>query len=154
VESLPGPQVILRAQECRAGRVMLRAVPWLLARLLAASLDRTKVRGGEALQIIFGVARNPIGMDIVLPFILKNVDHPKFQELPLSSIMVHGISRIDDEHSLKQVDSFFQSKRPNNRSVKQMIELIRANVRWRERNERGICQWLTDRGFGDDMPCL
>jgi len=35
--------------------------PWLLAKLLQASIDRDLMRGGEALTTILSVARNPIG---------------------------------------------------------------------------------------------
>jgi len=129
--------------------------PWLLARLLAYTLDRTKLRGGQALSVIFQVAKNPIGMDLVWEFVQRNINKRHFAELPLSSIMVHGLSRMDTKQQYKQAKKFFGSlkRTKKTRSYRQMLELMRSNKRWSARNEAVVCRWLQERGFVDGIAC-
>jgi len=91
----------------------------------------------------------------VFEFVMKNYNNTAYQQLPQNSILNNALTRLDNPDRLRQFIDFFgkQKKVAGSRTFLQAQELIRANVRWLERNERSVCLWLKAQGFSSTGSC-
>ncbi|XP_072037073.1 aminopeptidase N-like [Amphiura filiformis] len=125
--------------------------PWILSTYLAYTLDSSKIRAQDAVDVVTFVASNPVGSSLAWDFFRANWDH--FREEFGNSIfefrgLIDGVTAsFNTEFSLQQLLDFMEAhpdQGTGETALKQAVERTQANIRWMESYLEEVHQWLDD----------
>ncbi|KAI4472307.1 hypothetical protein M0802_016954 [Mischocyttarus mexicanus] len=144
------------AQEKKRLLIKLAAVKNkdILAKYLQKIQDEKVVRRQDLFEIISNIALNPMGLDIVWDF-FRNHWENLIEKFPLNDHVVDvvigtTISLFKDEQKLKEVEDFFDkypNTRPSKHIKKNVIEDIKSNIKWLNKNLWQFEKWLNEDGI-------
>ncbi|KAI4472314.1 hypothetical protein M0802_016949 [Mischocyttarus mexicanus] len=144
------------AQEKKRLLIKLAAVKNkdILTKYLQKIQDEKVVRRQDLFEIISNIALNPMGLDIVWDF-FRNHWENLIEKFPLNDHVVDvvigtTISLFKDEQKLKEVEDFFDkypNTRPSKHIKKNVIEDIKSNIKWLNKNLWQFEKWLNEDGI-------
>ena len=131
-------------------RVLSALTDFQDARLLTKTLNLLisgEVRSQDVYIVLGGIAANPVGRDLTWQFMKENWDafRKMYEKGKLMARMISPVcgplaSFADEE----DVRSFFEAHpvADAKRTIEQVLESIRINARWFERDRHAFAGWL------------
>ncbi|XP_064629399.1 aminopeptidase N-like [Lineus longissimus] len=118
--------------------------PWVLSRLLARSLNVSEVPP-DATRIVFQeVAKNPVGVSLALDTLLINWEYFKNKK-DKSYVLQTMRDTLNGKENLISIEDFLASNPDLGNSKWEfdlLLEALQTNLRWMEKNEPKISDWL------------
>lgn len=122
--------------------------PWILSQYLEYSLQRDKVRPQNIFLVLRSAYYNKYGRDLTWRFVRSN--WKKLVELfgvgsfAMANIISEVTSRFVTKFDYDEVHAFFENREvgAGKRAVKSSLERIYSNIKWLEKNEAKVEQWL------------
>ncbi|XP_077996674.1 endoplasmic reticulum aminopeptidase 2-like [Glandiceps talaboti] len=122
----------------------------LLQRLLDWSIDPSKIRPQDTVDLIVTVANNPSnGGDLASEFIVNKLTtlRERYAGRDMGSIITGVVSGFKTPEELTKVEAFLAAN-PNvgvsSRTIEQAIEHIKMNIDWLTRYEDDVTGWFTN----------
>ena len=123
--------------------------PWVLKQFLTLAKNESIVRGQNYLHSLLYISHNPIGLPIVWDFIREEwpylVDRFSLNDRTLGRLPKRVASSFATQLQLEELQAFFK-KYPDagagKRARKQAVENTENNIRWLNRNEKVVSDWL------------
>lgn len=124
--------------------------PSLLRRLIVLAEDETYVRKQDYFQLMASISANPIGENIVWEYVkdhwLEIVARFGLNERNLGRMIPTVTSRFTTQSKLDDLKEFF-AKYPDAGAGAtariQAVEAVQNNIKWLERNQKSIGEWLS-----------
>ncbi|MBI4313607.1 MAG: ERAP1-like C-terminal domain-containing protein [Candidatus Omnitrophica bacterium] len=140
----------LQEEKMRLLRALTRfRVPRLIGQILSWSLT-SEVRSQDAFAVLAGFGSNPAARAQNWRFV-KSEFRTLTQRYPGGSVTLLGrilegaAASFITEDELKDAETFFR-KHPlagTERTIRQTLEFIRANIRWAKRDQQDVSAWLS-----------
>ncbi|XP_022079859.1 glutamyl aminopeptidase-like isoform X2 [Acanthaster planci] len=124
---------------------------WLLSRYLEYCRDESKIRSQDFFTTLGYIADNPVGNSLVWDWVRANYDYllERFgaSDRYLGRLVPGFVDYWNTEQKLKELEDFwaeYPDAGAGARGRLQAIERIKTNIKWMEKNEATIAQWLND----------
>jgi len=141
---IPAEKVILlKALTCTRDTLILQ-------QYLDYTLDKTKVRSQDVRTVISHISSNPAGNILAWRHIRRYWDkyYKSFGEgsFIIGHIIKGVTSTFSTQFDLDQVKSFFKHREvgAGKQALKQTIEIIQINIKFRKQNEKNIIHWIQE----------
>ncbi|XP_078719720.1 thyrotropin-releasing hormone-degrading ectoenzyme isoform X1 [Lampetra fluviatilis] len=121
-----------------------------IQRLLSTSLHQDLIAEQEAVDLIINIAHNPVGRSLAWAFLRDKwpILNQRYGEaLFMTAGLINGVTRfLSMSEELEELQQFTQQQlsaqgQPNP-AFGPALELVEANLRWREANEDNLTAWL------------
>ncbi|XP_038621870.1 endoplasmic reticulum aminopeptidase 2-like [Tachyglossus aculeatus] len=123
-----------------------------LARLLELGLEGKVIKTQDLPSVVYGISQNPTGQRLAWSFVTRNWSK-LLEKFPLGSsafrsILVGATSTFSSHEELKEVKQFFEVMKEQASQLlatRTVLENIKKNIKWLERNLDPLKQWLARR---------
>ncbi|KAG7481392.1 hypothetical protein MATL_G00066270 [Megalops atlanticus] len=122
-----------------------------LAKLIDLGMEGEVIRTQDLPALIVTVAQNPVGQALTWNFVQKNWNK-LLEKFHVGSSAIRGIimgttGHFSSEKELEEVKAFFDSLKSQGHQLKvteNVLEIIKKNIRWLERNLVVLNKWLSE----------
>ncbi|XP_075898957.1 aminopeptidase N-like [Nelusetta ayraudi] len=133
----------------------------LLDRYLSYTLNSTMIRKQDATSVITAVASNRDGQDLAWDFVQEHWEY-MFTDYGIGSFsfasLINGVTeRFSTQAELQQLEEFVKDHGAAGfgsatLAVEQSLERTKANIKWVQRNEKEIFDWLKSQVKHESFP--
>jgi len=122
--------------------------PKILKQYLEATLDEEVIRSQDTCSVIEHIAGNPVGTKMAMKFVKKNwkILYKRYGtgSFDISSLVKSTFGSVKTKAGLKDAEHFLTTHQlgSGKLAAKQALAAIRNHIKWLEKNEKSVVQWL------------
>ncbi|NP_001192196.1 glutamyl aminopeptidase [Acyrthosiphon pisum] len=121
----------------------------ILTRLLQNAKNESHVRSRDYLRIILLINRQPFGTQFVWDFLRENwqyfIDRFSLFDWQFGNLIPSVCSHFNTQEHIREMNIFFDEHPeavPRNKGRKSVLEVVSNNIKWLEKHETVISNWL------------